>query len=48
MLARGGGFTVSPARFACNISEMIRTLLLTSFAALVAVATISFAPPAHA
>jgi hypothetical protein len=42
---------VSDARFACNIREMIRALLLTGFAALVAlvaVATISLAPPAHA
>jgi hypothetical protein len=39
---------VSHARFACNNREMIRTLLLTGFAAIVAVATISLAPPAHA
>ena len=39
---------MSHARFACNNREMIRTLLLTGFAAIVAVATISLAPPAHA
>ena len=39
---------MSDARFACNIREMIRALLLTGFAALVAVATISLAPAAHA
>jgi hypothetical protein len=48
MPAGGGSFSVSHARFACIIREMIRTLLLTGFAALVAVATIAFAPPAHA
>jgi hypothetical protein len=39
---------VSHARFACYIREMLRTLLLTGFAALVAVASISLAPPARA
>jgi len=41
-------FSVSHARFACYIREMLRTLLLTGFAALVAVASISLAPPAQA
>ena len=46
---RGGRFFVPCARFASNIREMTRALLLTGFAAFVAVATISLAPsPAHA
>ena len=39
---------MSRDRFACNIREMTRALLLTGFAALLAAATISLAPPAHA
>jgi hypothetical protein len=41
-------FSMSDARFACYIREMIRTLVLTIFVALVAGLTISLAPPAHA
>ncbi|SHN87345.1 hypothetical protein SAMN05444170_7136 [Bradyrhizobium erythrophlei] len=41
-------FSVSDARFACYIREMIRTLFLTIFVALVAGLTVSLAPPAHA
>src|ERR1700722_20828723 len=41
-------FSVSDARFACYIREMIRTLVLTIFVALVAGLTVSLAPPAHA
>ena len=39
---------MSHARFGCYIREMIRTLLLTGFAALVALASFSLAPPARA
>src|SRR5271167_4329144 len=41
-------YTMSQVRFACQSREMLRTFFLTGFAALVAAATISFAPPARA
>src|SRR3954462_9569173 len=37
-----------PARFACSSREMARTIALTGFAALVAAAMITAAPPARA
>src|ERR1700710_2448703 len=39
---------MSRARFACQSREMLRTIFLTGFAALVAATTISLAPPARA
>src|SRR5512140_1750130 len=39
---------MSRARFACQSREMFRTIALTGFAALLAAATISLAPPARA
>src|SRR5258706_11336192 len=39
---------MSRARFACQSREMFRTIALTGFAALVAAASISLAPPARA